>query len=216
MARVFLPVLGIICLILGTNTHAVEWSALVKDLTKSVIAIQHGDDGVACSAFIINERAKDKDDRDIDYALTASHCDNAKLWADQSEAKVVSKTKDKDLMVLSVEDTGRPALRLATEDPQIGQEVASLGFGLGLEKPLFRVTHISAKTIIPYEGIGGPIFFTDASFVGGQSGGVVVNASGEVVMIVQMHVGSVIGLGVGAETIRDKTGKYWGKPQAKP
>lgn len=210
MRRVFLPIVGIALLGLGTAPHAADWTALVKDLSKSVVAIERNDNGTSCTGFVINSRAKDKDDNDVDYILTAAHCEAEKLWADQAEAKVVAKNKEKDLIVLAIEDSGRPALKLAQDNPKVGDEIGSFGYGYGLEKPLFRLSHISAESYIPYEGIGGPILFTDATFVGGMSGGPCINAVGEVVMIVQMGTGSV-GLGVGAETIRSKVGKYWEK-----
>jgi hypothetical protein len=40
----------------------------------------------------------------------------------------------------------------------------------------------------------------------------VVNEAGEVVMMVQRGTQSV-GIGVGAETIRSKVGRYFGKPK---
>jgi S1-C subfamily serine protease len=192
----------------GVPLHArTDWAALVKTLEKSVVTIERDDKGTSCTGFIINSKAKDKNDDDIDYVLTAAHCEAAKLWADQSVATVIAKNKEKDLIVLSIEDSDRPALKLAKDNPTVGQEAASFGYGYGLERPLFRLTHISAETYIPYDGIGGPLFMTDATFVGGQSGGPVINADGEVVMMVQLGTNSV-GMGVGSETIRQKVGKY--------
>ena len=78
---------------------------------------------------------------------------------------------------------------------------------------MFRTAHIADDdTYIPEDGIGGPFIVTDAQFVGGQSGGPVVNASGDVVLIVQRGGGGV-GIGVGAETIRGKAGRYLQKPK---
>jgi S1-C subfamily serine protease len=193
---------------------AADWSALVKALEKSVVTIQINDNGTSCTGFIINSKVK-KDDEDLDYVLTAAHCEATKMWADQAEARVVAKNTDKDLLVLAVDDTERPALKLAKDNPKVGDVVASFGYGMGLEKPLFRVAHVSAETYIPYEGIGGPLFFVDGAYVGGQSGGPTVNEAGEVVMIVQRST-SATGIGVGAETIRQRVGRYWEKPQAKP
>jgi S1-C subfamily serine protease len=215
MRRVLLPIMGIISLNLGTAHARTDWSALVKDLTKSVVTIERDDNGTSCTGFVINSKARDKDDHDVDYILTAAHCEAAKLWADQAEAKVVAKNTEKDLLVLAVENTDRPAMKLAADNPKVGDQVASFGFGLGLEKPLFRIAHVSAETYIPYEGIGGPIFFVDGAFVGGQSGGPTVNGAGEVVMIVQRSTPAT-GIGVGAETLRQKIGRYWEKPQVKP
>jgi S1-C subfamily serine protease len=213
--RVLMSAAGFVLLGLGAAPHAADWAALVKALEKSVVTIERNDAGVSCTGFIINSRAKDKDDDDVDYVLTAAHCEAAKLWADQSVATIIAKNKEKDLIVLSIEDSDRPALKLAKENPKVGDEAASFGYGYGLERPLFRLTHISAETYIPYDGIGGPLFMTDATFVPGQSGGCVVNAAGEVVMMVQMGTNSV-GMGVGADTLRQKVGKYWEKPQVKP
>lgn len=185
--------------------YATDWALIAKELTKSVVAIERNQDGVACTGFVVNSLKKDN--KDIDYVLTASHCEAAKMYADQAEARLIAKNTEKDLMILQVEDLDRPVLKVAKEDPNVGDQVASYGYGFGLEKPILRLTNISAKTYIPYQGIGGPIFFTDSDFVGGQSGGPVVNPAGEVVMMVQMGTEGV-GIGVGAEVIRDKVGRY--------
>ena len=116
-------------------------------------------------------------------------------------------------MVIEVPDLTRPALRLAKTNPKIGDEVASLGYGYGLERPMFRTTHISDdETYIHENGIGGPFMVTDDVCVGGQSGGPVINHAGEVVLIVQRGGGGV-GMGVGAEMIRAKVGRFFGKAQ---
>ncbi len=208
--RVLLLSVGLMLLASGDGAARADWSTLVKTLERSVVTIERDDNGTSCTGFIINSRAKDKDNHDVDYVLTAAHCEATKLWADQSMATVIAKNKEKDLIVLSIEDSDRPALKLAADNPKVGDEIASFGYGYGLERPLFRLTHISAETYIPYEGIGGPLYLTDATFVGGQSGGPAINTTGEVVMIVQMGTNSV-GMGVGADTIRQKVGKYFEK-----
>jgi S1-C subfamily serine protease len=214
MARVLLPMLGMMVFALGTAHARADWAALVKELQKSVVPIEINENGVSCTGFVINAKIR-KDDKDQTYVLTAAHCEAPKLWADQAEAKVIAKNTEKDLMVLAVEHLDRPALKLAKDDPSVGDELGAFGHGYGLEKPLFRLTHISAQTYIPYEGIGGPLYMTDSTFVPGMSGGPVINASGEVVMMVQRGTASV-GIGVGADTMRSKAGRYWEKPQVKP
>jgi serine protease Do len=214
MKRVCLPILGVIVLNLGTAHARTDWSLLVKDLTKSVVTIERDSSGTSCTGFIINGKVK-KDEETLTYVATAAHCEAAKLWADQAEARVVAKNTEKDLLVLAVDHLDKPAMRLAQDSPKVGDQVASFGYGMGLEKPLFRIAHVSAETYIPYEGIGGPLFFVDGGFVGGQSGGPVINAAGEVVMMVQRS-SATTGIGVGAETLRQKIGRYWEKPQPKP
>jgi len=118
-------------------------------------------------------------------------------------------------MLLEIEDTGKPALQIADHDPKQGQEIASLGHGYGLEKPMLRVAHVANAEIELPDVEGGPFVMIDAAYVGGQSGGPCINDKGEVVSIVQA-ASNLVGIGVGAERIRSKVGRYLEKPKAKP
>jgi hypothetical protein len=71
--------------------------------------------------------------------------------------------------------------------------------------------HVANAAINIPEVPGGPFVMTDAAFVGGQSGGPCINAAGEVVMIVQRANG-LVGVGLGAEQIRSRVGRYLEKP----
>lgn len=188
-------------LAISVSVYAAEWTSVAKGVRESIVEIAIGSEG-ACTGFVI--------DAEKGYVLTAAHCDNPnesgkELFADLRPARVVAKDDKRDLMVLQIADNDRPALKLAKNDPKIGDEVASYGYGYALEEPLFRVAHISAQDIAVERA---RYIAVDVTFVSGQSGGPVVNALGEVVMIVQMGTPSV-GLGVGAETIDDKVGRYF-------
>ncbi len=186
---------------------ATQWTAVVDLLAKSTVYLETA--GGTCTGFVIN--TIEKKERKRTHIATAAHCEADKLYADQTPAVVVYKDTKKDLMVLEVDDLERPALRLAKTDPKVGDLVASYGYGYSLERPMFRVAHISDdKTYIHTDNIGGPFFVLDAAFVGGQSGGPVVNEAGEVVMIVQ-RASDRVGLGVGADTIKSKIGRYFAK-----
>ena|SRR3990167_3870283 len=185
------------------------WSDVGEQIKKSTIFVQNAQS--SCTGFVINDKAKggkDKDD-DVDFILTAAHCDGQGLYAGGVPAIVKAKDIKKDLMVLEVDNLNKPALRLAEKDPRVGDEVASFGFGYGLEEPMFRVANVANdKTYIPYDGVGGPFISINSTFVPGQSGGPVLNHAGEVVMIVQMGT-PIVGFGVGAETIQDKVGRFF-------
>jgi S1-C subfamily serine protease len=190
---------------------AADWTPVADKLSKSVVYIESK--GGSCTGFVVHSDAKGKDKEDVDYVLTAAHCDGDELYVDQTVARTLWKDTKKDLMVLEVSDLGRPALRLAKANPKIGDEVASYGYGWGLERPMFRTGHVSDdNTYIPESGIGGPFMVIDAQFVSGQSGGPVVNAAGEVVLMVQRG-GQGVGLGVGVEVMRSKAGRYVEKPK---
>jgi S1-C subfamily serine protease len=131
---------------LGASVSATDWSALAKTLAKSVVFIEHKTG--SCTGFVINDAKKDEKDNDVDIVLTAAHCEGVGILADQATARIIAKNTDKDLLVLEVDDLDRPALKLAKDNPAVGDVVASFGFGFGLEKPMLRMAHISAETYI--------------------------------------------------------------------
>ena len=178
-----------------------EWPTAAKTLRESIVYIE-GKSG-SCTGFVI--------DNERDFVLTAAHCDMPELYVDLAPAKVRAKDVKNDLMVLHVEGIDRPALKLAKVNPKVGDEVATYGYGWGLEQPLFRVSHISAtdaqiQTQLPNQG---PFFVVDSNFMPGQSGGPVINAKNEVVSIVQLGSNAGVGFGIGAEQIQAKVGRYF-------
>lgn len=178
--------------------QSMSWMKVAEVLRESIVNIEMA--AGRCSGFVI--------DNEKDFVLTAAHCDGKEMYVDLAPAKVRAKDVKNDLMVLYVEGIDRPALKLAPKNPRIGEEVASYGFGWGLERPIFRVAHVSEdKTTIP-DLEGGPWILVDGGFVAGQSGGPVVNSRNEVVTIVQRG-GDGVGLGVGADVIREKVGRYF-------
>jgi len=195
--------------------NAADWHATAEKLSQSVVFVETSEG--SCTGFVVNSNwTRDKDQPDADLVMTAAHCKGPDLFVDNQVAKVIFKDTKHDLMILLVDDTGRPALTIAKDDPEQGQEVVSYGFGAALSKPMFRLAHVSIVDITIPDIDGGPFVMIDAGYVGGQSGGPVINADGEVVSIVQRANG-LLGIGVGAEIIRDKAKRYLEKPKpAKP
>ena len=197
-----------ITVFLSSGVFAVNgWGPAVKQAAKSVLTVE-GPAG-SCTGFPIDSKKH--------YVLTAAHCDfsgpGLTPLIDKLPGRVVFKDAKKDLLVYEVERLDKPALKIALKDPEIGDEVASFGYGHALNEPLFRITHISAAGVmIPFDGIGGPFIFTDTDFVGGQSGGPVIDQTGAVVMIVQMGTQGV-GIGVGAEIIRKAVDDFIEEPK---
>jgi S1-C subfamily serine protease len=194
----------LVSLLIAVVANAAEWPLIADALQDSTVYLETT--GGSCTAFVIHDAVIEDKDK-LDYLLTAAHCDGEKLFADGQPASMVWKDTKKDLMVLSVKDTGRPALTLAKRDAQIGQEVASYGYGYGFERPMFRVSHIADDRARVNDQ---DYLMIDAAFVGGMSGGAVVNHDGQVVMIVQLGTDRA-GMGVGAETIEDKAGRFFVK-----
>lgn len=184
---------------------ATDWSDVAKEAGKSVVWAQVGEQG-GCTAFVINQAKH--------YLLTASHCkpnEHGELWVAGVSTRIVFLDPKRDLMVVEAKDIdpATPALKLAAKNPVIGEDVMSIGFGFALERPFFRQAHIQDDKMVINGIDGGPFVSTDSPFVGGQSGGPVVNIKGEVVLIVQRGDNGTTGLGVGVETIREIVGRFF-------
>lgn len=191
--------------LLVTPTFAVSvWTPIAERLVHSVVFLEALDanDTPAgyCSGFVIDSAKA--------HVLTAAHCDGQKVLVNGTPSYRMFKDARKDLMVLrasQVKDS--PAIPLADANPKIGDAVASVGFGFALEKPMVRISHISI-TNLDIENLSGPFVMVDAGFMPGQSGGPVVNEKGQLVAIVQRG-NEGLGIGVGAEVIKDRVGKYF-------
>lgn len=181
-----------------------DWTVTAKKVSESVVSVQSKSG--YCTGFVINANVKG----DMDYIQTAAHCAGEEIFADSALAKIIWKDIKNDLMILEVGDTGRPALKLAKVNPKIGEELASYGYGMALARPIFRTAHVSDDEAQLPEVEGGPFIMIDAAFVSGQSGGPCVNLAGEVVMIVQA-ASNTTGIGVGAERIQSRAGRYYEK-----
>lgn len=187
---------------------AADWADTVKTVSPSVVWADVGQEG-GCTAFVINQEKH--------YLLTAGHCyagEKGTLWVDSVPAKVILLDIKRDLMVVEAKDLdpSRPALKLAASNPKIGTEIMSVGYGFALERPFFRQAHVQDDAMKLPGVDGGPFISTDTPFVGGQSGGPVVDIEGHVVAIVQRGDGGTTGLGVGAETLKQYVGRFFGKP----
>lgn len=202
MRRVLITLLLAVVALVPAAKAQSEWSSVIERVMKSIVYIEAEDK--ACTGFVIDTERK--------YVMTAAHCTGKDIWLDRVAGKLISKDTKKDLAVYEVKDLDptRPALKLSSKDPEMGQEVISAGYGYALERPFFRKAMISDTAMQPDAGVGGPYVALDAPFVGGQSGGPVVNEACEVVMVVQLGTASV-GMGVSASIIRERMGRFWGK-----
>jgi S1-C subfamily serine protease len=198
--------LGVLLMVLQAPTFAQQpdWVAISDAVTPSVLPLESKTGH--CSAWVINPAER--------YVLSDDHCHDEEMFVDGSPAKVVHRDRKRDLMVLQVDRMdGHPGLKLAAKNPKRGLPAAATGWGYGYNECMFRPGWISnEKVIVPDErfALGGPYASVGAAFVGGMSGAPVVNAAGEVVMIVQFGSDRV-GFGVPVEEIQQRVGKYFSK-----
>ena len=146
------------------------WVAVSEKVAKSVVGVDSDTDGKKsyCTGFVV--------DSEKDLVVTAGHCEGKVMRVDGSPAAVLWSDERKDLLVLVVKDLDKPALALAKQGPETGDEVASVGFGYGLNQPIFRQHYVSATgLVIEIPGYGGPFYGFDCAFAGGNSCSPVVN-----------------------------------------
>ncbi len=201
MRRAFISLFLLVSL-LPVGLLADQWQDTVHKVEKSVVYIEN-EEG-ACTGFVINSEKK--------YVMTAAHCIGKEIWVDRVVGEVVALDSKKDLMILGVKnlDPDKTALKLAAKNPEIRQDVMSVGFGYALERPQFRAAVVSDNAMVVDQGIGGPFVAVNASYTPGQSGGPVVDVNGDIVSIVQRGDGGTLGIGVGVETIRERMGRFFG------
>lgn len=138
-----------------------------------------------CTGFVINKHR----------VMTAAHCVGEAMTADGIAVKVLKADETTDLALLDV-DTNKPALAFQDRPLERGDALTALGYGFGWT----RILVLEVKVLlVDYTPPGTDLaagMFVDGGYIGGMSGGPVVDANGKVVSIVQRSVEKA-GYGVG-------------------
>ena len=204
-------VMLLVILMAAPGHGAFSWAGVTRDTQRSVVRLELSgvEDGREyrgmCSAFSIN-RAKN-------YYLTVGHCYGQVMRVGQHTAHPIFYDYSKDLMVVWIPGITRPALKHAKGSAAAGTPVAAVGFAGGLEQSSVRVGAVAVADILMSITIGGEMFrerfvLTDFPFIGGQSGGPLVNQRGEVISVLQASNG-VMGLGRPLSVVLGAVESYW-------
>lgn len=178
MGRVLLVVVLVTTLVAPLPVaEATDWSRVAKMMyaaTAPIACSLHQQN--TCTAFSIN--------RDQGLYLTAKHCidpyDEAGEDVPQLDGKalqVVFSSDDLDLAIVR-SDVKRPALQYRTDRLEIGNEVASLGYGAGFATPMLRTAVVS---LFLRDDKGAEWILLDNALISGMSGGPIVDRSGRVI-----------------------------------
>ena len=196
-------------LVISTHAFALSWGAVAERVQKSLAyltMIVETEPGVfipgTCTAFSINEARH--------IYLTAAHCTGIDMKLDGNPVGMLYRNDTNDLMVLQTVAPGKPALKPRTKDIKQGLSVASFGFGWGWDQPMIRTGIVSIADISPKDFGNRPHTLFDFPFIGGMSGGPIVDSDGHVVSIVQQsNTREVAGMGQTLTVMLEATRMYW-------
>ena len=133
-----------------------------------------------CTTTSINE--------EMHLWITAAHCvDAGPLFIQQQPVSVVVVWNTADLALLFTPTFAAPALRLAEDDPEVGDKVFVVGYPFGIKQPQLFQGHVSSAGM----DIGhGHKVGLDVTICGGNSGSPVVNERDELVSMIQVGIDS--------------------------
>ena len=182
------------------------WEKATKKVQQSLVYIQSGP-GV-CTGFVIDEVRR--------YVMTAAHCapehEGTTIWADRGISRIVGFDRNKDMMVLQVEelDPSRRALKLAKKESRSQEKIVAIGYANGLERPTIVWATVLSRSVMVWGVSGNPYMAVRPTFIRGQSGGPAVNINGDVVLIIQLGSdGANVGFGTSAKVIKERMGRFF-------
>jgi serine protease Do len=119
------------------------------------------------------------------------------------ESRLVARDPDVDLALLSINATDLTPLKPASVSPRVGEMVFAFGHPWGQRNTVTRGIVSALASAQNRSGAQVPIVRSDAPLAPGNSGGPLVNASGEVVGINAMIVGGDQSVSIAASVARE-------------
>jgi S1-C subfamily serine protease len=172
------------------------YEQMVSKVQRSVVKIEvkgsvlHDGDG-SCSGEVVAQSR----------VLTAAHCAGEALMIDNQVARIIDIDEYQDLMVLDAH-LARPALKLRKEPVEKFEPLTAIGYAWGWTEMTVLKVFPFLIHFTPDANEMAPGIFVQTQYIGGMSGGPVVDEYGEQVGIVQQG-NQGIGYGVGADAIAD-------------
>ena len=187
--------------LLGSSSSGVYEKKLVDRVSLSIVRIT-GEMTVmtfegpmtghyVCTGFVLA----------VDEVMTAGHCAvGTQMRADGRDVqKVLRLDKVADLALLKVE-TRRPPLKIREREAERFEAVTAIGYGFGWDQVLAIATQVLLTAYSPCDECP-PGLIMQPGFIGGMSGGPIVDQDGQLIGIVQ-QANEGIGYGVGSLIIR--------------
>jgi S1-C subfamily serine protease len=173
-------------LLIGSLFQGPTYEQVVDRVSSSVVRItgEMGEEQYACTGFVVN----------VHQVLTAAHCIGERMTADGTPAKVLKADANVDLALLDV-NTNKPGLDFRGEPIQRFETITGIGYAWGWRYLTVLDVRAYLVDVKPEQDIAVGTF-VQGQYIGGMSGGPVVDRHGLVVGIVQRS-NSGVGYGVG-------------------
>ena len=123
------------------------------------------------------------------------------------ESRLLARDPDVDLALLSIDATHLTPLKPASVSPRVGEMVFAFGHPWGQRNTVTRGIVSALVSAQNRRGDKLPVIRSDAPLAPGNSGGPLVNASGEVIGINAMIVGGDQSVSIAASVARDFVSK---------
>lgn len=123
------------------------------------------------------------------------------------ESRLLARDPDVDLALLSIDATQLTPLKPASVSPRVGEMVFAFGHPWGQRNTITRGIVSALVSAQNRRGDKLPVIRSDAPLAPGNSGGPLVNASGEVVGINAMIIGGDQSVSIAASVARDFVNK---------
>jgi putative serine protease PepD len=173
----------------GPGTGGIDVAAVVDAVGPSVVTVNSLNDGRVFgtgSGVILTS-----DGEIVTNAHVVDGAEAVRVRLDGEteprEADVLALDASNDLALLRIDATGLPAATIAApDDVAVGEPVVAIGFALALDGGASVTTGVVSaleRTLITEMGALGGLIQTDAAISSGNSGGPLVNATGEVIGI---------------------------------
>lgn len=176
---------------------AVEWRPVLKDAIKSVPRLESRAESQlepsVCSGAVINATAG--------YLVTAAHCvdgEKVAVTVNGRHGDVVRQNRILDLAIVKFSPKDARALKVAEAVPQMGDEIAVVGFAFGSRQVQAQI----GRVVSPLEEAD-QVMRVAVDVIAGDSGGPCISPAGELVGVTvavqhygPMHLGVVVPLSV--------------------